>query len=197
MILLAAVLGGALSGWGSARWQGRIWHPVHFHFLWLVFLAFLPQWVAFYLPATRAWVSDELASIALVSSQILLMIFVWQNLRVPGMSVLMVGLGCNLAVILANGGFMPLAVETLTRYVDQDVMNRLVIGGRIGKASKDILLPESQIVLPWLADRFVTPRLPFARTVFSLGDVFVAVGAFWSLVKDRSTAPLSDSGVSI
>jgi hypothetical protein len=65
-------------------------------------------------------------------------------------------------------------------------MNRLVIGERVSSASKDILLPEANIHLPWLADRFVQ-SVPY-RFAFSLGDIFIATGAFWILFQGRQTA---------
>jgi len=110
------------------------------------------------------------------------------------MLLLALGFACNLAVILANGGFMPLTVDAATRLVDQTVFNRLAIGERISSASKDVLLPESQIVLSWLADRFVPPQFIRYRFAFSLGDVCVAAGAFWLLVDGRSTISTTELG---
>lgn len=110
------------------------------------------------------------------------------------MFLLALGFVCNLAVILANGGFMPLTTEAATRLVDQSVFNRLTVGERISSASKDILLPESQIVFSWLADRFVPPQFIPYRFAFSLGDVCIAAGAFWLLVDKRSTVSTTDSG---
>jgi hypothetical protein len=187
VILLVAVVAGTIAGWGIARWKRQTWHPPSFQSLWLVFLGFLPQFIVFYLPVTRQLVTDDLASLSLVCSQVILMIFAWKNLHLSGMPVLIFGLGCNLVVILVNGGFMPLVAETAARIVEPHVMDRLVIGARLGKASKDILLPESQILLPWLADRFISPKLSSYRAVYSLGDVFVAVGAFWMLANRHST----------
>lgn len=195
MILLTAVITGTLVGWGFARWKGAAWQPPFFKATWLVALGFIPQFAAFYFPYTRRLLTDDLASASLVSSQLMLLFFAFLNRRVPGMMVLMLGLGSNLAVILANGGFMPLTVDAASRLVDQTVLDTLVIGERISSASKDILLPETRILLPWLADRFVpTQNMPY-RFAFSLGDVFVAAGAFWMLVGGQPAAlSLSDSG---
>jgi hypothetical protein len=149
--------------------------------------------VAFYLPYTRRLLSDEVASISLVCSQMMLLVFALVNAQLPGMLLLAFGLGCNLAVILANGGFMPLTLDAAANLVVPSVLNSLVIGERISSASKDILLPQSQILLPWLSDRFVPPSFMPYRFAFSLGDVFVAVGAFWMLIGSHP-APLSGSG---
>lgn len=186
MILLSAVIAGILTGWGYARWKGRVWHPPVFRGVWLIILGFLPQLVAFYLPYSRRLLPDGFASFGLVLSQVMLLVFTVANIRLVGMPVLSIGLALNLAVILMNGGFMPLPVETAMRFVDPNVLNRLEIGGRIGTASKDILLPESKVALPWLADRFVFSALPYYRFAFSLGDVCVAAGAFRMLIGRQS-----------
>jgi len=182
VILLTAVAAGTLAGWGYAKWRGVVWQPPVFRAMWLVTLGFLPQLIAFYLPYTRRLLSDELASLSLVCSQLMLLIFTFANLRLPGMPILLLGLVCNLGVILANGGFMPLTVDAAARLVDQTALNNLAVGERVSNASKDILLPETGILLPWLADRFVSPPFLSYRFAFSLGDVLVAAGTFWLLL---------------
>lgn len=182
MILLTAIIAGILTGWGYARWKGWTWHPPLFQSVWLVVVGFLPQWFAFYLPWTRQIFSDRAASICLVSSQALLLVFALINRKVTGMPLLALGLGCNLVVILANGGFMPLTWEAAKSLAGPSVLNSLELGERIGSGSKDILLLNSQIVLPWLADRFVPPAFLPYRFAFSLGDVCIAAGAFWLLI---------------
>jgi hypothetical protein len=153
-----------------------------FRALWLVFVGFLPQMASFYLPATRRLLPDEFASASLVISQAMLLGFAILNVRLPGMPVLLAGLMMNLAVIVANGGWMPLSLDAASKLVDPSTLNKLQIGERISSASKDILLPETDIIFPWLADRFVPPSFVSYRFAFSLGDVFIAIGAYWMLV---------------
>ncbi len=79
------------------------------------------------------------------------------------MAVIAIGAGCNLAAIVANGGFMP-----------ADPAAMASIGGLPpGYINSDIV--EHAALLP-LTDQFALPSwLPFAN-VFSVGDVLIGVG---------------------
>jgi hypothetical protein len=162
--------------------------------MWLVVIGFLPQWFAFYLPLTRQRIPDEVASACLVGSQLLLLVFAVINGRITGMPLLAFGLGCNLAVILANGGFMPLPWDAAASLAGPSILSSLELGERISSSSKDVLLLNTQIVLPWLADRFVPPDFMPYRFAFSLGDVFIAAGAFWLLVARKNFIPSPSLG---
>ncbi len=110
------------------------------------------------------------------------------------MPLLALGLGCNLVVILVNGGFMPLPWETATHLANPSVLSSLELGERISSRSKDVLLLNTQINLPWLADRFVPPRFLPYRFAFSLGDIGIAAGAFWLLVAGKNFSSSSLPG---
>jgi hypothetical protein len=161
-----------------ARWQHRSWTLPLLRGVWLVVVGFLPQFIAFYLPATRAKIPNTWVSAGLVVSQILLLLFCWINRRLAGIWMLALGLALNLTVIAANGGFMPITPHTASQLASQEVVDSIPLGSRVGY-SKDILLEPAQIHLGWLSDRFLLPEgLPY-QAAFSLGDVVLAVGTGW------------------
>ena len=106
------------------------------------------------------------------------MLFVWFNRRLPGFWLLGLGLLLNFAVIVANGGLMPISPETLT-IVHGTHAQEVITSNTVG--SKEIVLPVHETRLEWLADRFTIPdQLPI-QFAYSLGDVFLVLGAFWTL----------------
>lgn len=187
MILLTAVIAGLFAGILRARWHHDKWQPPMLRHTWLVFLAFLPQLFAFYLPFTRSHMSDSLAATCLVSSQIGLLLFCWLNRRSTGIPLLMAGLMLNLLAIIANGGLMPLSIDIAAKFLPTTVLQELQAGSRLSSSSKDILLPAKDIVFPWFADRFISPTWIHYQFVFSLGDILISLGAFW-LLANRSVS---------
>jgi hypothetical protein len=164
---------GLARAWGG----GRQLTPPSLRLAWLVLVAFLPQWLAFYLPATRRLIPDGLAATALISSQMLLLIFAWFNRDQPGLWALGLGLALNLLVIALNGGLMPISPDVVARLAPEAPPGTWQIGHRLG-AGKDIVLPVAATQLRWLSDCFLLPRWFPYRAAFSLGDVLIAVGAF-------------------
>jgi hypothetical protein len=176
MILLTAILVGLLVGQLRARQVGSAWQVPELQHSWLVPVAFLPQFFAFYLPASRERIPDAVAAICLVSSQIGLLIFCLLNRHQGGLKILGAGLLLNLLVITANGGFMPLSMETAEQLIPKHILENMKIGSRLDASSKDILLPFDAMVFPWLSDRFPA-WFPY-RFAFSLGDLIVGMGAY-------------------
>jgi hypothetical protein len=178
MILLVAVVAGALAGLARARLGGRRFQVGALDHVWIIFLAVFIQALAFYLPPTRDIMPDRLAAYLLISSQIGLVVFVWLNRKQPGLWVLGAGLILNLVVIFANGGLMPISPEIATRLVPTRAIDTWETGVRFGW-SKDILLDKADTLFWWLSDCLVSPAWFLPRVAFSPGDVLVALGAFW------------------
>lgn len=141
----------------------------------LALLAFVPQALLFFIPHTSQIVSRQWAAAILPVSLGILLFFVWFNRRLPGFRLLGLGLLLNLAVIAANGGLMPITPENLAvvhGVRTAEAMDNLVAG------TKSIVLPVEETRLEWLADRFTLPAWLPIQFAYSLGDVFLAVGAF-------------------
>ena len=180
MILLLAVLAGLLSGLLRAQLRKRAYQSFPLRLAWLVLVAIAAQWLIFSFPATRASLPGIVVRWIFVLSQLALLIFAWANRKTPGFWLLGAGLLLNLTVIALNGGLMPITPETVQWLRPDAPAGSWQIGERLG-FGKDIVLPREETVLWFLSDRFRSfSRLSY-RVAFSLGDVFIALGAFWLL----------------
>ena len=184
MILLLAVIVGSATSAAKAWLGGRELSSPDLRRVWLVPVAFLPQWLAFFCPVSPQ-VPTTWAAAALVSSQVLLVLFAIFNREQVCFWLLGIGLAMNLLVIVLNGGLMPISPDTVMQLAPDASLDAWQIGQRLG-TTKDIVLPDAATHLCWLADRF-TLSVPMPhpwRVAFSLGDVLIAIGAFsllWAL----------------
>jgi len=143
----------------------------------------IPQGLIFWMPWTsrmQTLISNQWIPIILVVSQILLLLCVWVNLKLPGMASLGLGLFLNTLVIVLNGGMMPISPYTVTQLIPDAPSTSWSVGARLGNG-KDIVLTEAQTRLPFLSDRFFFPQWFPYRVAFSIGDVFIAIGIIWLL----------------
>ncbi len=94
--------------------------------------------------------------------------FLWANRRIPGVAILAIGWAMNAVVISINGGVMPATAQT---------------GDRGTGAAEGFLnsRPMSSPQFSFLGDNFAMPETWPIHNVFSLGDVFIALGAFVAL----------------
>lgn len=183
MILLISIVVGLPIAYLRAQFGGRTLSSPKLRYMGLVPVAFLPQWLAFYFSVTRTHIPDAWIPGILVVSQLLLLLFAWQNLQQPGFWALGLGLGLNLLVIALNNGWMPISPITLLRLYPTVSPATWHIGSRLGM-SKDMILPQATTRLWWLSDCLVLPAWVPYRVAFSVGDVFITLGAFllmWSL----------------
>ena len=163
-------------------YPSRPYQAVEVRFAWLVLVAYLPQFFAFYLPATRSSFPENWVPVVLVGSQVLLLLFVWLNRRLPGFWLLGLGLFANLLVISLNGGLMPLMPQNAARLIPAGSPVTLQLGERVG-FGKDILLEKANTRLWFLGDVFMLPGVFSYPLAFSIGDILISTGAFWLLWK--------------
>ena len=110
----------------------------------------------------------------LALSYSLLLTFALVNVRMPGMFLVVIGLACNMTVIVANGG-MPASAQALIDSGQEDVVAYVREQG----ADKHHLLTDDDR-LTFLADVIAVPQ-PIGQAV-SVGDILVYAGLTWLIV---------------
>jgi hypothetical protein len=181
ILLLAAALMGWAGGWVWSALAHNTYQIPPLRWAWLVVLAFIPQFFAFVLPATRGALPTAWVAVALVSSQVLLLIFSLVNIRFSGFWLLGLGLVLNLLVIASNGGMMPISPDTLQQLYPTASAGAWQVGERFG-VGKDVVLPATETMFWFLSDHLTLPDWTGYKLVFSIGDGLIAAGAFWMLL---------------
>jgi hypothetical protein len=179
-LLVAFVRGGSL----------RNLADFHLEWGWLAGLALAIQIGAVYWATGDSYLYLQRG--ALVVSSFLLLPVLWCNRRSPGLVLIGLGLALNLAVMVVNGGFMPITPEAVARIGHQHLIVHLDGVERMS-GSKGIVLPREETALWVLSDILIIPP-PFpVASAFSLGDVLVAVGAFIFLQRAMVGTPPQSS----
>ncbi len=185
MLLVIAVVAGLTAGLVRAYVKKRQLVIPDIIAGWLVPTAFIPQGLCFFIPFTRSRIPNNVVAVILIITQLMLLVFALLNRKQPGFWALGLGVALNTLVISANRGWMPISPATLFRLNPEITETTWTIGQRLG-VSKDIILHDNRMVFPALSDRIVLPPFLHSHLAYSLGDIFIAWGAFgllWSVGK--------------
>jgi len=170
MFLIGAVVIGVALGYAL---KGRIDNlsGLSLRALWLVAIAISIQLAIFPLFSSRALFPYATMQLHLLSYALLFTIFII-NYRVWALLVIAVGAASNLLVIALNNGRMPSSAHALTSAGQPEIASRLASEGAWG----NIVLMGDKTQLNFLGDCFYLPHSVPLATVFSIGDLTIAVG---------------------
>lgn len=108
-----------------------------------------------------------------LGSSALLLLFLLANLAFRSLAIVAVGTALNLAVVGANGGYMPVRIADVQRAGLADVASHLASDGHYQKSAAT----NERTRLSALGDVILTP-VPGGWRLISIGDVCVAAGIF-------------------
>jgi Family of unknown function (DUF5317) len=163
-IVAGYVAGGRLERLGALRLR---WAP-------LALLGLAIQVLIFSAPVSGL-VGDAGPAIYIASTAVVL-IAVLRNLAIPGVALIAIGAACNLAAIVANGGWMPADATALAS-----------VGGLPAGASNSIVVADPALGL--LTDLFALPAAMPLANVFSIGDVLIGAGIAVTIALAMRAAP--------
>jgi hypothetical protein len=112
--------------------------------------------------------------------------FCWLNRRQHGIVLITAGVGLNMAVMAANGGYMPISPAALARRIDVQIAP-----GTLLPATKDIVLEDHEARLALLGDRLLLPGRLASLATWSIGDFVLIAGVgrlLWQTMKGTTHA---------
>ncbi len=179
MILLFVLLVSLVIGLARGGSLGNL-NQLQIRYEWLPLILFLVQASLVLFPIIESQALVNVQRLAIVSTYGGLLVFLYLNRFLPGVKLILLGAALNFAVILANGGYMPVAQEALQAAGHEDLIitrgeRQYVLG------SKDVVLEISQTRLAPLSDILVIPEEAPLSGSFSIGDIVISFGAFYLL----------------
>lgn len=177
-VFIALLRGGSFSHLGQIR----------FRFPYLILMGIGLQ-AGIFSPWWPSFLAGTPTDLLYIDSLAFLVVAVVANMRLAGLKLLGLGLASNLLVIAANGGAMPISLEALRLAGETRMLEILETQGRV----RHLRVMTLDLPLWPLGDIFVIPHSLPAPTVFSIGDVLIAAGAFW-FVQGAMVGPWPTAG---
>lgn len=166
--LLAMLRGGQLKNLAA----------LELRFAWLPLAMFALQFGFVLFPLGQGELYFKIVPWVTVLTYALLILFLALNRELPGLKLILLGAALNLAVILANGGYMPVSRAALVR---SDHLDKVFVQGERAYVlgSKDIVLERDETRLLPLSDVLKVPGALEVPATFSIGDMLIMLGASW------------------
>ena len=149
----------------------------------LLLAAFAVKVAVAILGTTHSPVAVSVARPLNVIGAILLLAVVWFNRRIPGALVFGAGLSLNLIVIVAFGGRMPVL---LPHDVDPNSPVLALLRGGLDPLHVALTQPQG---LWFIGDIFAIPGLGGHSSLVSIGDLLMAAGVAWLIIRCSQRAP--------
>jgi len=149
----------------------------------LLLAAFAVKVAVAILGTTHAQVAVMVARPLNVIGAVLLLGVVWFNRRIPGALLFGAGLTLNLIVIVAFGGRMPVLLPP-----DLDPNSPVLALLRGGLDPLHVALAHPQ-GLWFIGDVFAIPGLAGHSSLVSIGDLLMAAGVAWLIIRCSQRAP--------
>lgn len=109
----------------------------------------------------------------------LLFLVLFLNLHAKAVWLILIGAICNFAAIALNNGSMPIDFGLLQKMGFTNLLNSI----NIGALPNYISISEAYSFTQHLGKRFTTPSLYPIKQIFSIGDIFIALGLLFYIQK--------------
>jgi len=173
-ILIGVALGAALGG--RPRRLGQLplrWNAVVFGSLAIQLVLF----TGLSIPATAV-------TVLYLLSGGLVIVWLARNLAIPGIACVMLGGLSNFVAIAVNGGRMPVEPNLLAQVRGAAYVSALAAG----RVTSNSSLADSHTNLRWLTDQILIPPPWPLPTVLSVGDLVIALGVIWLIIRGMQPA---------
>lgn len=146
---------------------------------WVIFLAFALQLGIAIMISLGHPFFIQYRMILYVIAYLLLFIALFFNMQFKCMWLIMIGAIANFAAIMLNGGSMPIDMKLVEANGFQNMLKSI----KMGALPQYIPLEKTGKYIGYLGKRLSMPDLYPIKQIFSIGDLFIALGVFFLIQK--------------
>ena len=182
-LLIGFLTRGSLAGFGLAR----------FRLLPLLLLAVFIQVLIFTPILGQTAFVDSTGQYIYMATILLTLVVYYKNVHIPGLVIILVGALLNGLVIFANGGYMPTRAELLDEAGRLENVQQSEEAQAAGErmTHTNSVISDDDTPLEFLGDIFALPDDWPLSNVYSIGDIFIAVGAAATTARAMHLKPAS------